>query len=228
MLEIVEKLKSEYGELINFGASAVFMYNDGLLFSLVKKSKWRIDQAGESVVDFSGIGGGIENGESPYDCLIREIHEEVGLGEGECSFSDSGFTRILAKGQLIEEIKNYPSQQPQPIIVSVQEVPEKNRSEKPQKFTHIALFVYLVRVETMPVLREPDLPGLVYFSGSARDYLSDRTRLRIPTSPDSKVQVFPNLEFGELPPVIVLEPKFTPASLALANLEFSTLKSLFR
>lgn len=220
---------------INRGSSFILLQGDSLVFTMSKPRNWVQCEAATSI-EFSGIGGNIEKGETIYQCLCREVMEEIGLNiEKEISLASSEFTyfvkdtRLASKKKIVSTEKN----EPIPAIVVERELPlRKDRYSEGKRYSCLQLFVYFARVSLEAELRacsEDGIPGLVIVKQNALDkVLKGLTICTNEGCGDVKIVWNSVFEKAERPTNIRLLPKFTPQALVSTGLEFRDLQKMFQ
>lgn len=110
---------------------------------------------GQRITKFPG--GGLEYGEGPKDCLIREIREEIGVeafGLEHCYTTDFFQESAFREGQQIISIY-YTFQVPDPLAIPVSAVPFafKQSEHNEESFRWLHLSIATVADATLPIDR---------------------------------------------------------------------------
>lgn len=234
----IEKVIRDFNKLryrfeTQVGASAVLLFDDGVIFSLVKPSYWRTDKNGLTTIDYSGIGGGVEQNETQYQCALREIHEEIGVSEKQLLMPTTiGNTLYIHNEKKRLITLKTAADEPHPICVFNMVVPRQFDRPGQKKQSCLLLFVYLMKLKgnTMPHVRKGEkISGLVHVKGfflddflkgimikSASDFVSKGYSLHLRAQYKK-----------QLPKQFMLSPKFTPRAIFNSGLKYKHFISHF-
>jgi 8-oxo-dGTP pyrophosphatase MutT (NUDIX family) len=164
--------KRHIGANINFGSSLVMLFKDGILFTLAKEKNWRFDSLGHLTIDFAGIGGAIENHETPFECLSRELKEETSLDLNDLDWpKNAGAVYINNNGESTERIgcPLLSDEKILPFAVLELKVENKHKKVDDDRESYLLLFLYLGKLKAhddLKLIPERDLPGYFYVHNS--------------------------------------------------------------
>ncbi|WP_069997877.1 NUDIX domain-containing protein [Cellulosilyticum sp. I15G10I2] len=232
MQEFIEKYSHDCQ--VNQGSSLIIMHNEGLYFSLVKPKFWRkaSEIANKVLIDFSGIGGAIEKGETPIDCLKREIMEEIKLRYSELTFAFPKKTMIISNDSNIAKVEIQDQENnPNPIYILEFKLPlRSDRAIKGKSYSCLQLFVYLAKLKEnrlLEVSEDEEIPALIYVKKDQLAELLTGNIEIVNMAAPSGLEITWNKNFNiNIPEHIVLTPKFTPTGLIKGQLDYASLQKL--
>lgn len=221
--DIINDFKMRHqGSKLSFGASSLLLFREGILFALVKPKNWRVDASGLMLIDYSGIGGGIEEGENPFQCVIREINEEISIKENDLLFCEKSFDTIYitddAKKSIVLKDKDTKMK---PLIIFEHKVEPHYSGKNDSAPGYLLLFIYLakIRKKGLPKISDnEEIPGLIYIRGTfLRRFLRKSKICNI----DSNCEIYIRKKYKRyLPEVYSIMPKFTPLGLQKSSLQY--------
>jgi hypothetical protein len=153
--ELLSKFQEKHPDIpIIMGATTVLKFHDSFIFSLNKEKYWK-DENGLKI-GFSGVGGKVEDGESPKEAAIREVKEEVGQDISLIPFpktifvSESGEKKELAFNESPAYIAEFIS-------------PGVPGNQNKPGYWGLLLFVFAGTVNNEPAPTE-EIPGIISFT----------------------------------------------------------------
>lgn len=225
--------KKHIGANINFGSSLVMLFKDGILFTLAKEKNWRFDGLGHLTIDFAGIGGAIENCETPFECLLRELKEETSLDLNDLDWpKNSRVVYINNNGESIERFSCSLLSDEKILPFAVLELKVDNKYKKivDNRESYLLLFLYLGKLKAKndsKLIPEKDLPGYFYVHNSRLD----ESFSGIVLEPEELIDGFGlylrngfEKKIGES---VLFVPKFTPVAIKDSGFKYLDFLSMF-
>lgn len=220
--DIVSKAKIKHGSNVSFGSSIILTQQDGVYFSMVKPKNWRIEPNGLLAIDFSGIGGGFEKKESPYQCALRELNEEVGLHENDLNFIDSKSKVVIIQDDE-KSLVNIQNGKVNPIIIFHHKIDPLHLRQNQARDSYLILFIYVAKIisKKIPKISSvEDIPGLLFVKNSNLDCILRGVTVNKDQLNKSQYKINLRKKYLKyIPPVFKLEPKFTPVALAKSQID---------
>ena len=142
----------------DISTGSIIEHSGSLIFEVQKPSRWK-SSSDFTEVGYVGIGGKLERDESVYECIEREVREEL----GQPAKLLSAATTILVDSNAVAERRTLPFAT-NPIAILRQTKTEQGRAA----FT--VVFVFQVALSASPILG--DIGGLVLVPTPALKHLS--------------------------------------------------------
>lgn len=221
----ISDLKEKYqGEELNFGSSLILLCKNGILFTMVKTINWQFDAEGLLIVDYSGVGGGMEGIESPFQCIIRETKEEINLSREDLMFGEKFQDAVYVTDSGKKNINLLStSGEPHPLIIFEHKVDTKYLKNGQPKSGYLLLFIYIAKIKSgqIPDISEAEkIPGLVYVEGSHLDNFLKGVMIN--SKKNSIYKTYIRNKYKKcLPQSYFLRPKFTPMGIQKSGLQYS-------
>lgn len=230
---IIKKFLEKYSKeeyQVNLGSSLLLIQGEEIVFTLTKEKSWE-EAEKYTKVKFSGIGGSVESSETRFECMLREINEEVGLKKDKINFLKNNKTILISKTGISSVRLNSESSNINPLYIIELELPIRPEYRKSGKKTScLQLFVYLAEIEEDFILEatEVDLPGLLFVHGCVLDEILNGEIVFNTNNYNKQVLIKWNTSFcaEKVPKNILLLPQFTAKGLKSTGLTFQELKSL--
>lgn len=225
--QIIKRFKEQNRNFeINIGASVVLLYNGGIIFSLVKPTYWRTEAHGLLVIDYSGIGGSVKKNETPYQCAVREIYEEIGISEKNLRLPNKSGNLLYIKDKK-RQFMTVSAKTKEPAPLCIYEIKVSKRYDRPNQSARscLLLFVYLVKLEgnKMPHIRKSeDIPGLVNVKGTFLNEFLKGVKVEFDAEPSPRnYSLHIRAKYKKLlPQTFILSPKFTPQAILSSGLKY--------
>lgn len=230
LTDAFSKYKSEYflkQFQVNQGASVVLLDKDHVYFVLTKMNKWKHHED-KIEIKYSGIGGAIENGETPFECLERELKEEIGLSIKELSFIKPIKVKYIKPDNKIQEFESK-EEDILPLCIFEREFPLREdiiisrRNE--YKGSCLQLFIYTAYSNNRELrIRESEIPALLKIKKKAINDFIQKDQLFDSKQGSDVIDVIENRVFvekyGSLPSKVLFKAQFTPCALKMVKEDF--------
>jgi 8-oxo-dGTP pyrophosphatase MutT (NUDIX family) len=181
------------------GVSAILYDDEAYYFEVNKPRYWARRPDGTLSIGIGGIGGRIEQGEKPLDCLRREMEEELGTG---FRLQIPDRTGLIHQWEVVDWLRLGPSRKhPTPYFVNLLP-PCLGGGDMPD---HLAILTFLGRPRGKP--RRRDLFGLLAVERSTLDTFLSRAEW-----PLEELRALPGVAFDlaeGLPVGCILRPVLT-------------------
>ncbi|MBE5806464.1 MAG: hypothetical protein E7313_07175 [Clostridiales bacterium] len=237
ILDITKEYLNTYPEedyQINQGASLLLIQEDKIMFTLTKTNKWKKNED-ITEIKFSGIGGALEKNESIFECLKREVKEEISLDIKEIDLPNLDEAFLVNNTEVLEKIKiGIDKHERVPLYIVRLKLPlREDTLEKNKKFSCLQLIVYVGKINSntyIEISNEETIPGLLVVRGTMlKDLLDGKIILNSKTiNNDIEIRWNKNFEQKLIPDKIKLIPQFTPIGLKTTELTFNDIKKIWK
>lgn len=139
---------------VDLSAAAILRDSQGkYVFVIQKPERWRNKDPETPYIAFGGIGGKLEKGENPYDALLREMLEEIGVEGKVISINEN--TIFMTPNELNVTQEKELDGISKPVIIFRN--PQQEEGRKP--FTDI--WIYAVTAD-LTNAKPVDNPAIIY------------------------------------------------------------------
>jgi len=187
------------------GISTIVWDDTGTYFEINKPKYWKVDDTGRTIIGLGGIGGTMEQGESPIACLRREVQEELGVMP---RLEQPEQTYLIQDWKLVDTFSLRPSRKhPTPLMILLVP-PQLGGPDTPD---YLAIACFHTKLRAMP--RLGDLHGLVRVEGSSLPEFFGQSEWSL-----SKAETLPGVSIqvkAPLPDYSVIRPVLTARALQI-------------
>lgn len=223
--------KNEYQ--VNQGASLLLIQGDNIIFTLTKQKKWK-KKAEITEIKFSGIGGALEPDETIFECLKRELMEEINIDIKDIDFPNLKQTFIIDNDKpILKDELSIDQKEKVPFYVVRFKLPlREDMMETNKRFSCLQLVVYIAKIDPNIEIKvsENEIPGLLFVrKETLHDVLAGGVILEKYKN-DDYVRIKWNETFiqDRIPSIIKLLPQFTPLGLKKINMSFDQINRVLK